>query len=193
MIIHDGKGSGNKLRVNANNRIHTQAVTENEHVNRVSAGNAYHINSGNITFSAAGTVLYLKNNEDADIEVESMEFSTGAGTLTSRAEITIENSPTGGDLISDATAVSVNGNKNFGSNKTLTADVYKGKSGGTSTGGTDALYFYISAAENLRETVNLIIPKGSSLAVTFNPDLASGSMKATCALVVHIKDVASAD
>ena len=191
MIIHDGKGTGSRAWVDTNNRMHTVSITQSEHVQRVESGDAYHINSGNISFTAAGTVLYLKNNGDNDIEIDTMEFGLGSGSFSDMAEITIENSPTGGDLISDATAVSVNANKNFGSNKTLTADAYKGKSGGTSTGGTDALYFYIEANSIVRSEINVILPKGSAAAVTFDPKLSSGSVKATCAFVVHVKDPAS--
>lgn len=191
MLIHDGKGTGSKAQVDTNLRIHTQAVTQSEHVQRVSSGNAYHVNSGTISFTAAGTVLYLKNNGDNDIEIDSMEFGVGAGTVSARAEITISRSPTGGDLISDATAVSINQNKNFGSNKTLTVNAYKGKSGGTFIGGTVALFFYITQNTTIREQLNIIIPKGTAAAVTFDPKLSSGTMKATCAFIVHVKDPAA--
>ncbi len=41
MIIEDGKGSGNKLRIDANNRMHVQTVQEGEDTHAAENGDAY--------------------------------------------------------------------------------------------------------------------------------------------------------
>lgn len=193
MILEDGKGTGLKARVDGNNRLHTQTVSESEALHAVEEGDAYNINTGEISFTAAGTCLYILNNEDKELVVEAIAFGAGAGTTSDIGEITIERNTTAGDLISDQTAVSMNQNRNFGSNKTLSATVYKGKSGGTSTGGDDIILFYHGTSSRLFATINLILPKGSSMAITYDPKLSSGSIKTYCALVCHLKDPASQD
>jgi hypothetical protein len=188
MIFEDGTGKGNKAKVDGNNRLHTQAITETEALHAVEAGDAYNINTGNITFSAAGTMLYLLNSEDKDLVVEAIAIGIGTGATSDMGELTIERNTTAGDLISDATAVAMNQNRNFGSNKTLTATAYKGKSGGTSTGGNDIIYVYTGTDTRVFLTINLVLPKGSSMAVTYDPKLSSGSVKAYCAAIVFLKD-----
>ena len=101
--------------------------------------------------------------------------------------------PTGGDLISDATAVDMNQNRNFGSSKTLTADVYKGKSAGTITGGDDIVLLYQGTDSRLFASLILQVPKGQSIAIKIDPKLSSGSVKAYCAAVCYLKSVTSAD
>jgi hypothetical protein len=193
MIIEDGKGSGYKVKVDETNRLHVQSINETEVEHAVESGDAYNINSGNITFTAAGTLLYFKNNEDVDAVVDAVAVGQGSGTVSDIGEVTIIRNPTGGDLISDATAVSMNQNRNFGSAKTISADAYAGKSGGTITGGDDIVLLY--QAQNTRLFASLVfsVPKGQSVAIKIDPKLSSGSIKAYAALVVHLKPVSSSD
>jgi hypothetical protein len=191
--ILDDSGSGYGAKVDKNHRVHTQSVTETEAQHAAEVGDAYNINTGNITFSAAGTLLYIKNNEVNDIVVEAIAVGQGSGTTSDIGEITVISNPTGGDLISDATAVAMNANRNFGSSKDLQADVYKGKSAGTITGGEDALLLYQGSSSRLFASITLILPRGSSIAVKIDPKLSSGTLKAYCAAIIHIKDPASKD
>lgn len=193
MLIDDGRGTGFKARVNANNRIVTSAVTETEELHTIVAGDGYNINSGTITYTAAGTMLYLSNNEDKDIVVAAIAVGVGSGTTSDIGEVTVTANITGGDLISDATAVSINANRNFGSSRTLVADVYAGKSGGTATGGSDVLLFYQGTSGRLFASLNLVLQKGDNIAITYDPKLSSGSVKAYCALPVYLQNSESKD
>jgi hypothetical protein len=193
MIIEDGKGTGFKSKVDGAFRLHTQSVSETEAIHAIELGDGYNLNTGNITFSAAGTLIYLENNEDVDLVIEAIALGTGTGTTSDMGELTIERNITGGDLLSDATAIAINQNRNLGSSKTLSGTVYSGKSGGTSTGGDDLLYFYTGTDTRLFAPINLILTKGSNIAVTYDPKLSAGSIKAYCALVCYLKDVNSAD
>jgi len=193
MIIEDGKGTGYKARVDSSYRLHAQAIAETEAAHAVEAGDAYNINTGNITFSAAGTLLYIKNNDDVDLVIESIAVGLGSATVSDIGEITLVRNPTGGDLISDATPVSINQNRNFGSFKTLTANAYKGKSGGTLTGGNNILLLYQAQNSRLFAEVLIELPKGSSVGISIDPKLSSGSVKAYAAAVCYLKNASSSD
>jgi len=189
----DGTGKGFLSRVDANFRLHTQSVTESEGAHSTEVGDAYNINTGNITFSAAGSLLFISNTEDKDLVIETLVIGVGtAGGTSDMGEITIASNDTAGDLgFSDNTAVSMNANRNFGSSKTLSATVYKGKSGGTSTGGADVILAYSGTNTRVALSIGLILPKGNNIAVTYDPKLSSGSVKAYCACICHLKDPAS--
>jgi hypothetical protein len=194
--IEDGTGAGNVAKVDTNKRLHVQSVVETESAHAGEVGDAYNINTGHISFTGDGTLIYLKNNEDQDLILEAIALGTdGGGTYTSslRPYVTLIKNPTAGDLLSDATAVSQNVNRNFGSSKTLTADSYKGKQGGTVTGGTDFGVFQTSQAGRDFFIINITIPKGSSIALSVTNGLSSGTSKVYCALIVHLKDTASSN
>jgi hypothetical protein len=195
-LIEDGKGSGSKLRVDKNNRAHTQAITETEALHSSENGDSYNINTGNIALTADGTLLYIKNNEDKDLIIEALAFGNdGLGTYTSVANprYTIVRNPTGGDLISDASAVSMNQNRNFGSSKTLTVDAYKGKVSGTLTGGNDIAILEGTTDGRDYFTINFVIPKGSSVGIKLTANLSSGTAGYYAAAICYLKDPESKD
>ena len=196
MKIQDGTGTGNEVKIDSNKRMHTQAVTETESQHAAEVGDAYNISTGQIAFTGNGTLLYIKNNDERDIAVESIAIGTdGGGTYTSslRPFVTIVRNPTAGDLITDATDAPDNVNRNFGSTKTLTADAYKGKQGGTLTGGDSLGIFQTSQAGRDYFEINMVIPKGSSIAITATNGLSSGTVNIYCAAIIFLKDTASAN
>ncbi len=82
MIIIDGTGKGNQLKIDDNNRARTQAITETETIHAVELGDAYNINTGSISYTAAGSMLYVKNNEDRDLVVDAIAVGLGNGTVS---------------------------------------------------------------------------------------------------------------
>ena len=127
MIIEDGSGKSFKAKVDENLRLHTQSVTETEAQHAAEVGEAFNINTGTINFTADGTLLYFKNDEDTDFVVESIAVGVGTMTETDPVKITVVRNPTAGDLITDATAVDMKQNRNFGSSialKTTTCLLY---------------------------------------------------------------------
>lgn len=192
--IKDGTGDGYSARVDSNKRLHTQSTTETEAVHSAEIGDAYNINTGLISITGDATLLYLKNNEDKDLVIEAIALGSFEGiTHSDDPYITLVRNPSGGDLISDATAVSMNQNRNFGSSKTLTADVYKGKVGGTITNGDDIAILQVNPATRSFYTIDFIVPKGSSLAIKLTANRSSGTANYYTALIVHLKDTASKD
>lgn len=194
MIIENGAGDGKKLKVDANNRAHVLAVTEPEALEAAEIGNAYNLNTGYTSYSANGTLIYMKNDEDKPFIIEAIAIGTGDGiTYSDRPYITLVRNPTGGDLISDATAVSMNQNRNFGSNKSLasTTLVYKGKSGGTLTGGDDIAILETAKGGRDFFSINFILAKGSSLGVKITNNISSGSANIYAAIIGHVQGVES--
>jgi hypothetical protein len=121
-IIKDGAGTGKTLRIDNTNRADTHAVTISETTEAVNKGDAYNINTGNIglTSQTESAILYFKNNEDVDVELEA--FAVGvdsAGTTGNDSLVTLIRNPTAGTIIDNATAVAMNENRNFGSSTIL--------------------------------------------------------------------------
>jgi hypothetical protein len=191
MILEDGQGTGKKAGINGRNEVKTFSITESEAQASTFLGDAYNINSGDVTGLTAGdaTLLYLKNDEDYDIIIEAVAIGLRGFTgLTDMAQITLIQNPTAGDIITDATPVSMNANRNFGSSKTLknTTLTYKGKAAGTITGGNDAIYFYSGNNSRLFANIGIELPRGSSLAIKVESDATAGT--AYAALVAFVKD-----
>lgn len=187
--ILDGKGTGNKARVASDNRLQVRSISEPEIIHNGELGNAYNFNTGNISLGADATLIYFKNNANDNFILESIILAIDSGiTYTTFPYITAVRNPTGGDLITDATAISMNQNRNFGSSKTATVDVYKGKASGTLTGGDNIALFQVSQTGRSVYPVNFILPKGSSIGITLDLNASSGSANIYCALVGYFKD-----
>ena len=188
MKIEDGSGKGYLVRVDSNNRLRTKAITESEAFNATENGNSYNINTGLISISGDATLLYFENTGDSDYVLEAIALGEFEGiTHSDDPYITVVSNPTGGDLISDATAVDINQNRNIGSSKSLSANVYKGKVGGTLTGGNNAHHFPYTINWSGRSffTFSLLIPKGSSIGIKLTANVTSGSANLYCALIGH--------
>jgi hypothetical protein len=193
-IINDGTGKGNSLKVDGNNRAHVQSVSEDESLHSAELGDAYNVNTGNLSLTGDGTLIYLKNNETKDFVVEALAFGNdGSGTHSKSPRYTLIRNPSAGDLITDATAVSMNQNRNFGSNKTLTANAYKGKTSGTITGGDDIAILEGTGDGRDFFSINFVLPKGSSLAVKWTANLSSGTAGVYAAVIGYLKDPSGKD
>jgi hypothetical protein len=187
--IDDGTGKGYSAQVDANNRVHTQSITESEALHAAEVGDAYNINTGLISVTGDATLVYIKNNEDRDLIIEAIALGSFEGiTHSDDPYITLVRNPTAGDLISDATAVSMNQNRNFGASKTLTADAYKGKVSGTITGGNDIAILQATPGGRSFYPIDFVIPKGNSLAVKLTANASSGTANYYAALICHLKD-----
>lgn len=189
MKIEDNTGSGNGAKVDVNNRLHVASVSEPEAIHSATMGDGYNINTGLISITADATLMYVKNNEAQDMVIEAIALGSFEGiTHSDDPYITLIRNPTAGDLISDATAVSMNQNRNFGTSKTLTADAYKGKVGGTITGGDDIAILQATPGGRSFYTINFVIPKGSSLAIKLTANITSGTANWYAAIICHLKD-----
>ena len=173
--IKDGTGTGNLVRVDSENHLQTRAITETDNENAVLDGRAFNINTEflTITSNAEHALLYIKNNEDRDLIIAAWFNGTDFGTngVTAAGLVRVYYNPTGGTIISDETAVTPV-NRNAGSSRTLSADVYSGGQGITFSGQdpTAVLYQTQTVSSRAFGTVFLTLPKGSSLVSTYQPN-----------------------
>jgi hypothetical protein len=173
--------NGDKAKVTSEGLLRTYSVSESIVENAAENGNSYNINTGTINLTSANesAVLYLKNNGNLDLHISAVGYllgnsTGGAGDL----ELMVYRNPTTGTVISGATDVDINVNKNAGSSKTLTVNAYKGAEASTISGGNDWYKSLIPGAARsyVISTGTLVITPGSSIAVSIKPQAGNTSM-----------------
>lgn len=175
MIIQDGTGSGSQAGVTDTHRILVDAISRDAIVTAATAGKAFNFSTGLVTLTSASAsgLFFLKNNEVENLVISEILLqanqSTGGASGIGFWEL-IRN-PTGGTLISNAVAVDIQQNFNFGSVATILADIFKGAEGNTITGGN---LFSINHGQNVPSVLvtrfaNIALARGSSCAVRFTP------------------------
>jgi hypothetical protein len=158
-------------------------------------GQAYNINTGWIGLTAAteSAVLYFKNDEspnngESGIAIDAVAIGIDdEGTTAGMSTVTIIRNPTAGTIVSGATAVDMNANRNFGSSNTLSSTTlaYKGAEGNTFTDGTDTAIFAVNPGTRMYATVDFILEKGSSIGIKIDTDTSSGTTNVYAALILH--------
>lgn len=187
--IKDGTGKGYQLKVGSDNRAQVRSVSEAEVIHAAESGLAYNMNTGLISISGDATLIYFKNNSENQFILTGIALGMFEGiTHSDDPYITLVRNPTGGDLISDATAISMNQNRNFGSTNTANVNVYKGKVSGTVTGGDDIAILQATPGGRSFYAIDFILPKGSSLGIKLTANVSSGSANMYCALIGYFKD-----
>jgi len=191
--VQDGTGKGYLAKVDSDNRLYTKSVVSTEQEHESSNGLAYNINTGIITLTNATKtpVLYLKNNEEFDLIIDTVLYMTGASTGGSgNVLVEIVRNPTAGTIVSGASDVEMNVNRNFGSTRSLSANAYKGATGNTLTDGVKFIESILSTATQ-RVAVSVgavIIPKGSSMAIQITPPTGNTSMATEWAISCYLSD-----
>lgn len=192
--IEDGTGLGFDARVDENNRFHVHAVGVTEVVHAAEQGLAFNINTGQISVTADATLVYLKNNEANDFVVEAIAVGNdGGATYSTRPLITVVRNPTGGDLITDQTAVDMNQNRDFGSSRVFNSDAYKGKTAGTLTGGNDIAILQSTTGGRDFFTLGFVLTEGSSIGLTYTANISAGTSLIYVALIGYLRDPAGQD
>ena len=82
----------------------------------------------------------------------------------------------------------MNQNRNFGSSNALEGDIYKGKSGGTITGGDDIAILQLGTNGRSFFTIDFFLKKGSSIGIKLTADISSGSCQLYCAAIGYLLD-----
>lgn len=185
-------------KVDNNQSSHVYAVTESQFTTAVLHDNAYNINTGvitGLTGTAGHSMLYFKNDEspsdgESRIVIDAFALWTGTrtATVTDDPIWTILRNPDGGDIISDATAVSINSNSDFGGNATLasTSLAYKGKNTGTVTA-TQGTHAIIAGAGRVFASVPIVLHRGSSVGISVDINT-SGACSAYAAIIFRRVD-----
>lgn len=193
-IILDGSGKGYSMKVDEDGRAHVDSISTNREEAQSQRGFSFNINTGNITLTNGATangVLYLKNNESYNLVITNFFYNFGNSTGGSgNMYVDIIRNPTTGTLISGATAVDVNVNRNFGSSRALSVTAYKGSTGTTITDGTEAIKsIFNTAAQRIALSAGAItLPKGSSIGIKFTTPTSNTSLICNFSIACYLED-----
>jgi hypothetical protein len=164
-ILKDGS-TGNTVKINDENQMHVFSVTSSVAEDSAIAGTAWNFNTGDIVTTGDATLLYLKNTTSNNFIIDAIACGLSDGiTFTDKPYLTFWKGVTGGDLVTDATPVLMNENRNFGYTDTFSGDVFTGKVGGTVTGGTQVAQHMIGAGRSFA-SLGFAIPPQASFAMT---------------------------
>ena len=192
-IIKDGRGSGNNVRVGPTYRIYTDALTRTDRDIAALTGDAFNINTGSITLTSANEsgVLYVKNDSTDHLVCSQLVYMFAGSTGGSGSgEVYVYRNPTEGTLRSGASTSGLRlENKNHGSNKPVDGEVFRGAEGNTVTDGDIYIETFLGIGSTARlELGYLVLPQGTSLAVTVIPPAGNTSMDIKIALAVNYID-----
>lgn len=174
VLIDDGRGGGRKAAVNVNNHLLCDAVTADIATELAFQGNSYNINTGtiNLTTTGSSSLIYVKNTGTKNIIVHALFYLLGGNPAVSgsdNSKVEVLRNPTAGTIITNAVAQEAV-NRDFGSTRTLEADIYKGVEGDTFTDGSVAIESIFNT--NGRKVVNvgaILLPKSSSIGLRLTP------------------------
>lgn len=189
VTIKDG-GSGNIASVNIEGRLFTNSIQISDDTAKAQNGDAYLVNSTDATLTSdnESATFYFKNNEDRDVIITKLAIALGFSTGGAATELVIASvvrNPTGGTVISEAVNALV-GNRNFGSNNSITVDAFVGGEGKTLTGGTVLISNRAVAPGIGILDTPLVLTKGSSVGVKIAPTTGNTSMLTATALDIHL-------
>lgn len=170
VILEDGTGSGKKLKINNDNRALTDAVVHFSDQNAAGDGRLFQFGTSTVTLTSANesAVLYVKNNEDFDLEIVNFTYGISGQTGANPTDMILARlykNPT--TITSGTPTIAIN--NNLGSSKELEADLLVGVEGSLVTGGTQAGNALLKPFDFRRIPLYWVVPKGTSLAITFQP------------------------
>jgi len=189
--ITGGTGRGYVAKVDEFNRISVKSDIATESEFFTDRGRGFNINPGTITLTSANksSLLYLKNNADEVLVIDSVIYLLGNTTnasTTADTLVEIERNPTSGTLISAASTVTPS-NRNFSSGITLSADVYKGAEGSTITSGCVSISSLFASAGRYALPVGLLMGVGSTISISVTPKTDNTNMDVQIAMSVYLK------
>jgi hypothetical protein len=178
-------------------RLEVEAITSEERVQAAVFGWKFNINTGDITLTSANktTVIYIKNTDDYDLSIDSLIYNLGATTSgTGDVKFDVIRNPTAGGIITNANnclvGTGTEANLNFSSTNTLTGSFFKGATGETVVSGGNVTITTRLATNTGRTTLplgNMILPKGTAIAVDYTPPASNTSQTVQFAVACHIR------
>lgn len=190
--ILDGLGKGTCAEVSSDNKLRVRAISETTIDHASENGNSYNINTGDIASLANGesALLYFKNGEDENLLIDAIAIGLSDGDASGIQKITVIKNPTAGTIISGASAVDMNENRNFGSADSLSSSLaYKGADTLTFTDGIETAQFYMGDNGRLFASTGFVLPKGTSIGIKIDAALSSGTLTAYAAIVCHLEEI----
>lgn len=191
--IKDGTGAGYNVKVDREGRAHTDTVQRSFLELAVLEGNGFNLNTGAISLTDAteSAVLFIKSDNDAPLVIKEIIVIAGASTGgTGDATIRIYKNPIDGTIVSNAVDLPTISNRNFSSAKVLDGQYYKGAQGATTTAGSvfsDTTRSSFVAPVNF-DAADIVLEKGNSLAVTFQPQTGNTSQSIKVAVTCFLDE-----
>jgi len=192
--IQDGTGKGFSGKIGSDNRFWTDSVIKTKSQDGSLNGRSYNINTGSVTLTSANksALLYVVNNGTADLVIETLFYLIGNSTGGSgNVIITVLRNPTAGTIISGASNCEMAGiNRNFGSNNTLTASMYKGAEASTFTDGTKVIesIFNQAATRAAIDVGYIVLKKGNSIGIDITPATGNTSLNVEFAMNIFERE-----
>ena len=182
-IIEGAGVGGYKMGVDSTGRADTRSVTQSETQLAVRDGRAWNINTGLISVTANTGLIYFEYTGTTGFFLDAIAIGQGNATTTDIGMVYYVKNPT---AFSTSTAVDMRENRSHGASQTLSANVYKGVSGSTFTGGTDAAVFAMTDNGRLFATVDFFIPQGKAVGIRIAPNYSSGTLNVYAALIGRV-------
>ncbi len=173
-MIGDGEGKGFLAGVTGNNRLKTTGVDLTLTEAATESGDTFNLDSTTVALSTTGesALLYLRNLEDTTLIVTSIAIALKDYVGTDgQPTLQIYRNPTAGTIVSVAAECNEQ-NRNYGSNKELTIDCFRGVEGSTMTGEDNRVTIFLptTAAATLVTFSTLVaLPKGASIGLSWTP------------------------
>lgn len=179
-IIVDGTGSGARAAVDSENRLKVNAISEDVYVNAAEEGDAFNLNTEELAISGTGpftqNLLYLKNNEQRDIEVVGWfigeKGNRTGGNTTNPILFEMYGSPTGTAAGTDVMPV----NRRIGDPRVFDFTAKALPTGLTLPSGQAPLLYQYQYSGRAFGTVNFTIPSGASILLRANFECDSCSL-----------------
>jgi len=190
-MIESGSGERFSAIVNSKGQLLSRGVIVTSAVEATTFGDSYNLNTKTIQLTNAveTPVFYLKNNEDKNMFIEAVVIGLGPTTLGAATEIpvTFVRNPTAGTIVTDKIAADISSNRNYGSSGSLTADVFKGATGKTMTGGEDHIFVYGFAKQRIFVAINELLPTGSTFGVKIDPPALNDDLNIYIAVICYLE------
>lgn len=191
--IEDGRGTGNKAEVK-NHRLHVYSINLEEGLNSSKSGDAFNINTGLITLtsSAAHAVLYVKNtSQTQQMVIQDFFYILGNNTGGSGDGLVyILRNPSLGTIVTTATDVEIQVNRNFSATNPLNFNAYKGFQDATFTDGTKFLETILNSSTG-RVAVpqgNVLLSNGNSVGIVYTPPAGTTDQDVEFAMNIYFRD-----
>lgn len=186
--LTDGTGKGYSAKIDSQNRLSTESVTVTRYDDTSVQGFAYVVNSGYVSLTssnATSAVLFMKNDSDRDLACVRFQLSCrdSVGATQTHGRFIFYRNPGGMTGGSGTSATRIN--LNFGSSNLLDVTTEVGRNLASFT----TLTPFNSPAVRLQEVTlfesAVVIPKGSSIGVSFTTPVGNTSIEVAVAINTH--------
>jgi len=136
-------------------------------------GYGYSLNTGTIALTSASesACFYIKYTGTTSFVVTALEVGVGKlGVSTDPALVKVTRGPTGGTIVSTATAGDQNQNQDFSSSNTLSSAFYKGAEAETLTGGNTIAQFFQAQSGRLLVPVIFVLDPQDTIGISVTPN-----------------------